>query len=439
MPTKFIRPKILLVDDRPDNLLSMGSILEQDDYRLYKATSGTEALKILLKDWDFTLILMDVEMPGMNGFETASMIYEREKLKHIPIIFITAHSHGEENVFKGYKAGAVDYIYKPVQPSLLRAKVSVFVELYRKNHQLVEQEQLLKQINKSLEVEIRDRIVSEEKIKHLNKQLLKNIEKLESTNKELDQFAFIASHDLQEPLRKIRMFNDFIVSKYKDKLDDEGELYLERMQVACGRMQSLINDILTFSKIDVSKEMMEETNLGFIIDQVLDDMDLLIKEKNAKITTCEMPTLKVYPGLIKLLFHHLINNSLKYSNRDVDPIIDISVKLETPGSEEKIKKKKYWRICIKDNGVGFEQQYAEQIFSLFKRLHGNTEYSGTGVGLSICKKIVEEHKGYISAQSTAGVGTTFTITLPAEVSVSRPAATEAAGEANVMNEEPDQI
>lgn len=416
MPHKFIRPKILLVDDREDNLLSMESILEKDDYRLVKVTSGTEALKVLLKDWDFTLILMDVEMPGMNGPETAAMIYEREKLKHIPIIFITAHSHGDENIFKGYKAGAVDYIYKPIQPDLLRAKVSVFVELYRKNHQLIEQEQLLKQINKSLEVEIRDRIVSEEKIKELNKQLLKNIEKLESTNKELDQFAFIASHDLQEPLRKIRMFNDFIVSKYRNKLDDEGELYLERMQVACGRMQNLINDILTFSKIDVTKESLEETDINQVLDQVLENMELLIKEKNAKIVIGEMPSLQVFPGLIKLLFHHLINNSLKYSNHKVEPVIHINATLETPESSGKIKVNQYWRINIQDNGVGFEQQYAEQIFTLFKRLHANTEYTGTGVGLSICKRIVEEHKGYISAQSVPNKGTTFTISLPADMS-----------------------
>lgn len=431
MPNKFIRPKILLVDDREDNLLSMESILEYGDYRLTKVTSGTEALKVLLKDWDFTLILMDVEMPGMNGPETAAMIYEREKLKHIPIIFITAHSHGDENIFKGYKAGAVDYIYKPIQPELLRAKVSVFVELYRKNHQLVEQEQLLKEINKNLEVEIRDRIVSEEKIKDLNKQLLKNIEKLESTNKELDQFAFIASHDLQEPLRKIRMFNDFIVSKYKNKLDDEGELYLERMQVACGRMQSLINDILTFSKIDVTKETLEETDINLVLEQVLENMELLIKEKNARIVIGEMPSLHVFPGLIKLLFHHLINNSLKYSNCKVEPVIHINAKLETPQSSDTLKVNKYWRINIQDNGVGFEQQYAEQIFTLFKRLHGNTEYTGTGVGLSICKKIVEEHRGYISAQSVPEKGTTFTISLPADLSV----VTEAAAEALTIKEQ----
>src|ERR1700757_1981786 len=127
---KILRIKILLVDDKENNLLSMESIFAKDNYQITRANSGREALKILLKEWDFTLILMDVEMPDLNGFETATMIYQRERLRHIPIIFITAHSYGEENLFKGYRAGAVDYIYKPIQPELMRAKVAVFAELY---------------------------------------------------------------------------------------------------------------------------------------------------------------------------------------------------------------------------------------------------------------------------------------------------------------------
>src|SRR3970040_267144 len=126
-----MHPKILLVDDLEDNLLAIETIFEPDGYRFVKANSGREALKILLKEFDFALILMDVKMPNLNGFETASLIYEREKLKHIPIIFITANNYGDENIFKGYKAGAVDYIYKPINSDLLRAKVSVFIELYK--------------------------------------------------------------------------------------------------------------------------------------------------------------------------------------------------------------------------------------------------------------------------------------------------------------------
>src|SRR4051812_49217925 len=166
---KPLRIKLLLVDDKENNLLSMESIFAKDNYHITRANSGREALKILLKDCDFTLILMDVEMPDINGFDTASLIYHREKLQHIPIIFITAHSYNDESIFKAYKSGAVDYIYKPIQPDLLRAKVSVYIELFKKNHQLLAQEQKLKAINKNLEIEVKDRIASEEKVKELNK------------------------------------------------------------------------------------------------------------------------------------------------------------------------------------------------------------------------------------------------------------------------------
>lgn len=149
--------KILLVDDREDNLLSIATILERDGYEFYKATSGKEALKILLKEQDFTLILMDVQMPGLNGFETAALINDRDRLRHIPIIFITAHDYSEDNVFKGYRTGGVDYIYKPINPDLLRAKVSVFVELYKKTHELLAQEQKLKAINDTLQKEVSER------------------------------------------------------------------------------------------------------------------------------------------------------------------------------------------------------------------------------------------------------------------------------------------
>src|ERR1700753_1246609 len=158
-----MQPKIMLVDDREDNLMSMESVLEPDGYRFVKASSGRQVLKLLLTDLDFALILMDVQMPNLNGFETASLIYQREKLRHIPIIFITANNYGEEHMFKGYMTGAVDYIYKPI-------------------------------------------------------------------NKDLDRFAFMASHDLQEPLRKILMFSDRLNHKYKGTLDDEGKLFISRIQ-----------------------------------------------------------------------------------------------------------------------------------------------------------------------------------------------------------------
>src|SRR5688500_6027805 len=172
--------KILLVDDREDNLLALETILEPDGYSFVKAKSGRDALKVLLNEFDFAMILMDVKMPNLNGFETAALIYEREKLKHIPIIFITANNFGDENMFKGYQTGAVDYIYKPINPDVLRAKVGVLIELYKKNRLLHDQEQKLIAINRSLETEIKDRKASEEKVIQLNRQLLQNINSLES-------------------------------------------------------------------------------------------------------------------------------------------------------------------------------------------------------------------------------------------------------------------
>jgi signal transduction histidine kinase len=399
-------PKILLVDDREDNLMAIESILSQDGYVFVKASSGREALKVLLNEYDFALILMDVKMPNLNGFETASLIYEREKLKHIPIIFITAHSYGDENVFKGYRAGAVDYIYKPINPDLLRAKVSVFVDLYRKNHQLIAQEQKLIAINRNLEAEIAERKNSEEKVKALNLQLLQNIDKLEAANKDLDRFAFMASHDLQEPLRKIRTFGDRVSSKYSALLDDDGRKYLERMQNAAERMQSLIQDILTFSKISVHEKQFVESDLNSLLKEVIVELEGPIREKNFNIETDTLPVLSVNPGLMRPLFHNLISNAIKYSRKDVEPYVRISTE-NGDGNDTK-----YCRIFFEDNGIGFDQKYAEQIFRMFTRLHHRNEVEGTGIGLALCKKIVEEHNGFISARSKENEGSVFIVSLP---------------------------
>ncbi len=413
---KPARVKILIVDDKENNLISMESLLWNEGYNIVKARSGKEALKILLTDFDFTLILMDVEMPDLNGFETAAMIYGRERLRHIPIIFITAHSYGDENLYKGYRTGAVDYIYKPIQPNLLRAKVMVFADLYRKNHLLMAQEQKLIAINRNLEIEIKDRIASEAKVNELNKQLLQNINTLELTNRELDRFAFMASHDLQEPIRKIRIFSNRIAEKYYDQIGDEGKLYIDKMQLACSRMQSLIGDILAFSKISVSKDSLELSDMNRLIDEVVSEMELPIQEKKAVVSIGKLPPVYVNPVLIKSLFQNLISNSLKYSRNDVSPEIRISGGIDKRYklNDQQADSPKYYRIYVQDNGIGFDQQYAEQIFTMFTRLHVNTEYTGTGIGLAICKKIVEEHSGYISAKSEINKGTTFTISLPAD-------------------------
>lgn len=409
-----MKKKILLVDDRDDNLLSMEAILGTDEYELIKASSGRQALKILLNEFDFALILMDVEMPNLSGFETAALIYERDKLRHIPIVFITANHYGEENMFKGYRTGAVDYIYKPVNPELLRAKVGVFVELYTKNHQLIAHEQKLIAINKNLENEIKERKLSEEKVKDLNKQLLENIDHLENANRDLDRFAFMSSHDLQEPLRKIRTFSDLLYSKYKELLDDDAVRYISRIQKSAERMQTLIKDILEFSKVPYDENSFINTDLNILMDEVIADLEPAVSEKKACINIEPLPSLNVKPGLIRPLFSNLIENALKYSKKDVHPEINIYAECESDKEKTTLNgSKKFCKIFVRDNGIGFDQKYADQIFDMFVRLHGNSEYEGTGIGLALCKQIAEKHKGFISALSKENDGATFIISLPA--------------------------
>jgi signal transduction histidine kinase len=411
-----MQQKILLVDDREDNLLSIETILEPAGYTFVKALSGREALKVLLNEFDFALILMDVKMPNLNGFETASLIYQREKLRHIPIIFITANNYGDEQVFKGYMTGAVDYIYKPINPDLLRAKVGVFIDLYKKNHRLLAQEQKLVAINKNLELEIHERKVSEDKVKELNHKLLENIERLESANRDLDRFAFMASHDLQEPLRKMLMFSDRLGHKYKDILDDEGKMFISRIQHAGERMQALIKDILLFSKTSIERPVFVETDLNEILTEVLSEMETVVNDKNAKIEADQLPNLSVNPVLMRPLFHNLISNAIKYAKKDVQPVVKIYSEYSAGqnGSDPNEIKNKYCRIYVEDNGIGFDQKYSEQIFGMFKRLHLHSEFEGTGIGLALCKKIVEEHNGFITARSKINEGSVFIISLPVQ-------------------------
>jgi light-regulated signal transduction histidine kinase (bacteriophytochrome) len=422
-----MQPKILLVDDREDNLLSIETILESDGYIFVKANSGRQALKILLTEFDFALILMDVKMPNLNGFETAALIYERERLKHIPIIFITANSYGDENVFKGYRTGAVDYIYKPINPELLRAKVGVFVDLYKKNHRLLAQERKLVAINTSLELEINERKISEQKVKDLNQQLLENIARLESANKELDRFAFMASHDLQEPLRKMLMFSDRLSVKFKDILDEDARNYISKIQNAGKRMKALVEDILTFSKLSMEKDSFVYSDLNQLLSDVLSDMEETIKEKKAHVVVEELPGLYVNPGLIRPLFYNLISNALKYSKNDLPPVVRIHSECPSLNGHaaDQEDENKYCRIIVQDNGIGFEQQYSEHIFGMFKRLHLKNKYEGTGIGLALCKKIVEEHNGFISAISKVGEGSTFIVSLPLKQPAVSPTEVEA--------------
>jgi len=408
--------KILVVDDRPDNLISIEAILEQDKdkYTIVKANSGKAALKTLLNDHDFSLILMDVQMPELSGYETATIIYERDKLRDIPIIFITAHSYDEDFIFKGYRMGGVDYIYKPIKPELLRAKVAVFVELYSKNQQLQVQEKKLLAANEFLQKEIEERKISEQKVKLLNEQLVANNESLKQMNEELDQFAYMASHDLQEPLRKIQVFSDKILRN--NNFDADSEKYFDKIINSSKRMQHLINNLLDFSRHTVSSGDFKKTPLNDLVKNALTELEVEIEKSNAKINFGELPVVSAVPGLMQQLFYNLFSNAIKFRKPSEDLVIDIRAEKMHPNDLSNFVKpngnRNFHKITVTDNGIGFDEKYAEDIFRVFKRLHSYHEFEGTGVGLSICKKIVEKHHGFIKAESEIDKGSTFIIGLP---------------------------
>jgi signal transduction histidine kinase len=406
--------KILVVDDREDNLFSIEAILEKGNYTIVKANSGRSALKILLKEHDFSLILMDVQMPDLNGFETATIIYEREKLRQIPIIFITAYSNDDDHIFRGYQMGGVDYIYKPINPELLRVKVGVFVELYRKNHQLQLQEKKLLATNRSLQKEIEERKHSEEKVQLLNEQLTKNNEELKQMNEELDQFAYMASHDLQEPLRKIQVFSDKILLRKGH--DDETERYFSKIIGASRRMQALINNLLDFSRHSVSSSDFKKTDLNKLVRETLHELEMDVEKNQAKISYSNLPVISAVPGMMQQLFYNLLSNAIKFRKKSEPPVVDIKAEkmkpAELPFYFNPVNGNSFYRITVTDNGIGFDEKHSQDIFKVFKRLHSYQEFEGTGVGLSICKKIIEKHGGFITVKSKIDKGSSFIIGLP---------------------------
>jgi light-regulated signal transduction histidine kinase (bacteriophytochrome) len=355
-------------------------------------------------------------MPGMNGLETATIIYQREKLKNIPIIFITAMDKNEEFLFKGYQMGAVDYIYKPVNPDLLRAKVSVFVELYNKNYQLKLQEKKLLAANNSLKKEIEERKASEHKVLLLNTQLFENNEHLKTVNEELDRFAYIASHDLQEPLRKIMVFTDKII--HSNNSIESCDKYIKKIVQSSQRMQALVNDLLRFSRQDIKANDFEECDLNILVRESLTELDIDSEKANAQIVIGKLPIVNAVPALIRQLFYNLLQIAIKFRKKEASPVVKIYAEdtIEQETVRTTGESTSYFRILVEDNGIGFNQEYVDEIFMVFKRLHSYHEYEGTGVGLSICKKIVEKHKGYITAKSEIGKGSSFIISLPKTLS-----------------------
>lgn len=406
---------ILIVDDKHENLFSLKSLLQLYAYEVDTASSGEEALKKILKN-DYAVLILDVQMPGMDGFEVAEAVTGLNKTKDIPIIFLSAVNIDKRFITKGYQSGGVDYITKPFDNDLLLLKVKSFYRLY-------EQKRDLKLFQEKLKQEIEARKKSQQEVEHVNllleqkveertKDLVRSNKDLAARNEELAQYAYLASHDLQEPLRKIIIFSKMIDDKYLAN-SPEAKDKMAKVIASSERMRNLINDFLSYSKLSAASHF-SPVDLNEIIKEALSDLELMIEEKQAEIKLECLPSIEAVPGQVRQVFQNLLSNAIKFARKDSNPNIRIWSELVAERSLDAPADAKgnYVRINISDNGIGLDESYFEKIFVIFQRLHGVGEYEGTGIGLAIVKKIVERHNGLIGVKSKEGAGATFTILLP---------------------------
>ncbi|KGO86215.1 histidine kinase [Flavobacterium rivuli WB 3.3-2 = DSM 21788] len=399
---------ILIVDDKRENIVPLIKILDLHNLQADSAESGEEALRMILKK-SYSLIIMDVQMPGMDGFEVAEALSGSNRTKDIPVIFLSAISKEKKYISKGYETGAVDYITKPVDPDLLILKVKTFLKLYEQKNELKDIRDLL-----SKEIEIRKEAQEnlELKVAERTKELSEKNEELEMRNHELQQFAWVVSHDLKEPLRKIETFIKIIKERYLVR-DEKAVDYVNRTVRSSQRMGKLITDLLDYSRL--SSDVLPETVvLNDVLQEVLSDFDHLVEQKEAQIKIDNLPNITGVPSQLRQLFQNLIGNSLKFTKPDTIPQITITA--------ERINDKdfnspvtalgNYCRIIVADNGIGFNELYLDKIFKIFQSLNDRNSYEGTGIGLAIAKKIVEKHNGIITAKSHDGNGASFIIILP---------------------------
>jgi PAS domain S-box-containing protein len=504
--------KILLVDDTPENLISLEAALDGLGQELVLANSGMEALRHLL-DNDFAAILLDVKMPDMDGFQTAELIRSRKRSRHTPILFLTGYK-SDEHLFRGYDLGAVDFLFKPIVPEILRSKVGVFVELSRNTALLRRQAEVLSKaeqkfrslleaapdamiissedgrislVNSQAEVmfgfrreeligqnirvlvpewassprsmdshligaagpsspwelwairknkqrypveislsplqteegllftsairDITERKKADEAIREWNstleqrvaertRELLETNEALRQSNDDLNQFAYAASHDLQEPLRMVALYSQMMQRKYAGALDVETDQYVGFMVGGAKRMEMLLKDLLTYSQSGANVGPAQPINCETVLRKVLLNLQASIEQSGATVDWGSLPTVQAHEVRLVQLLQNIIGNAIKYRS-DRPPKIRVAAE----------RRDAEWLFVVEDNGIGIEPEYSSQIFGIFKRLHGQN-YPGTGIGLAICQRIVERYGGRIWVESKPGEGSRFFFTLP---------------------------
>jgi len=395
--TAKAKANILLVDDHPESLLALEAVLADLGQNLVKADSGRQALRCVLNQ-DFAVILLDVNMPGMDGFETAALIRERERSMHTPIVFLTGRDQSELAVFRGYSVGAVDYLIKPFAPEILKSKVAVFVDLFQMREKARQQANQLVAINQNLEREIAERKRAEAEIK-------RRADELEAANKELEAFSYSVSHDLRTPLRAMQGFAQALNEDFADRLGPVAQDYTQRIVAAACRMDSLIQDLLAYSRLSRAQMLLQPLDLRSIMAQIQAQTEGEFREREAVVEAAipeAFPHVMAHATTLVQVVTNLLTNAVKFVAPGVRPHVRV-------WAEERGE---WGRLWVEDNGIGIAPEHQDRIFRVFERLHGSETYPGTGIGLAIAAKGMERMGGRAGVESTPGKGSKFWIELP---------------------------
>jgi signal transduction histidine kinase len=367
------KPKVLIVDDVEANLVALEALLGDMDCELVRATDGNQALKLLLKN-EFAVMLLDVQMPIMDGFEVARYAREHPSTRDTPIVFLTAMHSNEDSMLRGYGSGAVDFLLKPINAGILRGKVRVFLELYTQRRRL--QEEI-----------------------HAHK---KTLAALQEANAALRHFTDAASHDLKAPIRAIRGFLGALSLEIGETLSPQALEYLQRSVKAGERMDSLLDSLLDYARLQ-RNQATAVVRFNALVDQLRTDLgEELARYGATLVADPELPAVPGDPDRFYQLFQNLVTNAIKFRRPAVP--LEVRVSAERYPTETV--------FCVADNGIGIDPKHQPRIFQAFFRSHAQGKYQGSGLGLAICQQVVEQHQGRIWVESQPGEGSRFYFSLP---------------------------
>jgi two-component system sensor histidine kinase/response regulator len=363
---------ILVVDDDSTKRFALKAILAPLSENVVEASSGADALRQLLRQ-EFAVVLLDVRMPMMDGFETAELIRQRPRSELTPIIFVTALDQAETDMGKGYDLGAVDFVFAPVVPAIMRAKVTVFIELYRA-------QQELRRYRSQLEVLVEERTTA-----------------LTAINRELEAFSYSVSNDLRAPLLAFDGLSQALLEDYGGKLDKKATDHLQRMRAASQRMASVFEGLQSLFRLTGGEIHREPNDITALANEIVREMQAENPGRKVKVEIAEGMTASGDKRLVRILLANLLNNAWKFTRTKTKPKVEVGT--EVVDGEA--------RVFVRDNGVGFDMIYVHRLFGAFQRLHSQSEFEGAGIGLATARRIINRHGGRIWAEGAVGEGATF--------------------------------